>query len=214
MSFDLAVWDEPGVLGDREAARKYLALVELEVSAPTNPGVVAFVRDLNARYPENDPNSPWSSGWSTTADSVVLTVKWSRSDEVAEVIIRAAERYNLLCFDPQTECVRTFPRRGSLVFWTADGARYADPTPSQLAAAINGLDERNWHAVLERTSGPELYIQTAVDGDGYVLEHREGSVERHFQTHVPNASAVVAAFTAFAAGDESWKGAHAWQRID
>jgi hypothetical protein len=70
------------------------------------------------------------------------------------------------------------------VFWTADGTRYADPAPLQLAASIRGLDERNWHAVLERTAAPELYIQTAVDGDGYILEHREGSRERHFQSHL------------------------------
>jgi hypothetical protein len=45
------------------------------------------------------------------------------------------------------------------------------------------------------------------------VKHREGSPDRHFRVEVADPARVVQAFTAFAAGDDSWRDGLSRQRM-
>jgi hypothetical protein len=61
MSFDLAVWPEPAVVTAEAAERTYESLCEREPGAvPADARVVAFHRELTARYPSLS-SLPWTS---------------------------------------------------------------------------------------------------------------------------------------------------------
>jgi hypothetical protein len=90
MSFDLGVWAVPVPPEDDGASAAHyrdLCASDEPSRRPQNPAVVAFVRDLAERYPDGEP---WSTEPFTTDDAVVLTIVWSRADEVSAVVRAAA----------------------------------------------------------------------------------------------------------------------------
>lgn len=214
MSADLAVWYEPRTLGDAQAQVVYESLTGREQSTPPQVSeVIAFLQALLARYPLDAPGSPWTAAPSTTVGAVMLTVSWPRAEEVFPVVIALAREHGLLCYDPQAGLVRTYARTGKTTLSTADGVRMADPSAGQIGDALADLDESNWFAILERGhEGSEVYLQTARNEGGFLLEHREGSPERHYTVKVTDRDRLVRAFAAFVAGDDAWKGWFAWER--
>lgn len=92
-------------------------------------------------------------------------------------------------------------------------------TPEQVEQGLRSLrlPERSF-AILD--SGPDSYIQTAVDGAGsgdgaFVLEYQEGSLAQHYRSTRPvPLGEVIAAFHSYLRLDGVWRAAHAWERMD
>ncbi|MGA3295739.1 MAG: hypothetical protein ABSE45_17375 [Candidatus Acidiferrales bacterium] len=119
MSFDLAVWkaDDPG-LTDSDAGKIFLQLCDgAHEGWPAAPEVEAFYRELTQRYPELDDlpeeevdNCPWSARLDRSAHHVIMTVVWSRADEIRSVVLDLAGKHSLLLFDPQEGKIIRPPR--------------------------------------------------------------------------------------------------------
>lgn len=70
--------------------------------------------------------------------------------------------------------------------------------------------------VVERIPDDEQYfVQTLRDGEGepYVVEYRDGSAKKHFQTEIVATADVLAVFAGWARGEEGWQGEHKWRRL-
>ncbi|WP_305788964.1 hypothetical protein [Symbioplanes lichenis] len=113
MSYDLAVWDGDRPPGDEAAGETYESLFDqyLEADGPTPPTarVRAYVSAITKRYPDTEPDSPWSS--SPIVDDaagpiVYLTMSWSRCEEVSAAAAQLAAEHGLVCYDPQMERLR------------------------------------------------------------------------------------------------------------
>ena len=228
MSFDLAVWPEPAVITAEEADRTYESLCEREQGVvPADARVVAFHRELTARYPslsslpwDELESSPWSGDPAVVGDAVLLTIGYSAAGTVAPFARELAERHELVLYDPQARTVYSPPglrRRSMSVLSACDGSRVENPDPAQIEAVLGRLSEKNWFAVLERG---DHYIQVglgeraATRSPWLALEHREGLPDRHFRVQVADPERIVRAFTGFAAGDGSWRDEFDWQRVE
>lgn len=114
MSYDVAVWDGDAPANDEHAVRvneELWARYEEGAEEPS-PRILAFLRELTARYPdledlpENEiEDSPWSV--SPTDDAVgvysYLCLVYSKIEEALPFIVQTAKRHGLVCFDPQQE---------------------------------------------------------------------------------------------------------------
>jgi hypothetical protein len=74
--------------------------------------VYAFYNDLTARYPEIDmlaeediDASPWASSLDRSGFHVIMFILEDRAEEVIPVVLELAERFGLICFDPQSKKV-------------------------------------------------------------------------------------------------------------
>lgn len=56
--------------------------------------------------------------------------------------------------------------------------------------------------------------QVAARPGCFALEHREGQPDRHFRVEVADGARVVQAFIGFATGDDTWRQAFDWQRME
>ncbi|WP_410672353.1 hypothetical protein [Amycolatopsis sp. cmx-4-68] len=227
MSFDLAVWPEAAVVTAAEAARKYQKLCELLPGAvPAEPRGLAFERELTARYPPlssmapDDESSPWNADPTVLGEAVVLTMSWSAADAVAPFVQELAERHDLVLYDPQDRTVHLPPALRpppGLVLSAADGSRLENPDAAAIEAAVASLSAGNWYLVLDRGGH---YVQVGVGeraatrSGGYALEHREDPAGRHYRVEVVDRADVVRAFTAFAAGDDTWQQAFDWRQLE
>jgi hypothetical protein len=228
MSFDLAVWLEPAVITAEEADRTYESLCEREQGAvPADARVVAFHRELTARFPslsslplDELESSPWSADPAVLGDAALLTIGYSAAGTVAPFARELAERHELVLYDPQARTVYSPPclrRRSMTVLSAWDGSRVENPDPAQIEAVLGRLSERNWFAVLERG---DHYIQVglgeraATRSPWLALEHREGLPDRHFRVLIADRARAVRAFTGFAAGEEGWRDGFDWQRAE
>ncbi|MFI8339946.1 hypothetical protein ACIF8W_07670 [Streptomyces sp. NPDC085639] len=84
---------------------------------------------------------------------------------------------------------------------------------SELVGRIGAVGDR--FVIVERlTEEPDIYIQVWHDeGDGYQLEHRDGSAERHFQAYLPTAAEVVEVMARWARQEKGWDAGPGWQRL-
>ena len=98
-----------------------------------------------------------------------------------------------------------------------DGTVFDQPTAEVIEQALRGLHgssstfRSNSYAILSRTDG--AFIQVAGDAtEGFGIEYREGPDGEQF-TGADGASfeEAVAAFQAYAAGDDSWREQFDWQ---
>lgn len=84
---------------------------------------------------------------------------------------------------------------------------------SQIFEAIEaGEDDFVVVATMDDAEG-QVYVQSAPSEGGYVVEHRDGSVERHFGTEVPTHLAAAALVSAWAFGGDDWDAGVAWERV-
>lgn len=228
MSFDLAVWPESAVITAEEATRKYDAILGREPdSLPADPRAAAFLYELTARYPnlsdlpvEELEDSPWSTDPAVSGEAVVMTMSWSTADAAVLHVRELAERHELVLYDPQRRAVHSPPslRDASMSVLTAcDGSRIENPDSARIEAALGRLSPENWFAILERG---DHYVQVGwgeqagTRPPSVVLEHREGSPDRHFRAEVAGLAGVVRAFTGFAADDDAWRREFAWERME
>ncbi|MEU9040504.1 MULTISPECIES: DUF6891 domain-containing protein [unclassified Kitasatospora] len=100
---------------------------------------------------------------------------------------------------------------------TNDGKRRSRPSADELAGLVWGIGaEDDRFLVLERIPDlPDVYIQVwHSDGEGYTLEHRDGSAQRHFEVRLDGPGPVAEAMTAWARGEAGWGDGLDWQPLD
>ncbi|MGW0184620.1 hypothetical protein ACWDV7_02515 [Streptomyces sp. NPDC003362] len=115
MSYDLAVWDSDRPLDNHQAGSTYDELYERylesdDVVVPPTPRIVAYVEALVARYPDDvDRNVVWASPPvidEASGPIVYLLMSYGKAEEVSEYPAELAREHGLVCFDPQSECLR------------------------------------------------------------------------------------------------------------
>ena len=117
MSFDLAVMNIEQHISSEEAAKIYGELCEgnYDVLTPSEK-IDAFYQELIGQYPDIDSYSddevddyPWSVEIDISDGAVVLSMVWSRVEEVAPFVMHLAEKHGLACYDPQDDKVQLPP---------------------------------------------------------------------------------------------------------
>lgn len=98
---------------------------------------------------------------------------------------------------------------------TGRDEQFDDPRPEDLASMVDEVAERlRLFVVVGRPSGSEqTYIQVAQEEAGLVLEHREGTAQRHFQAHTTDAALAARVVVDWASRGTEWPTALPWQRI-
>jgi hypothetical protein len=97
---------------------------------------------------------------------------------------------------------------------TESGDVWDDPSEDKLFEILGEIERGDeLFLVVERLSDPggQTYIQTIIEGESFVVEHREGSAERHFRTVVPGRDEAYAVFTAWVHQLPGWREALAWE---
>ena len=99
---------------------------------------------------------------------------------------------------------------------TGGGAKWDDPSSDQLLALLSAVargDEE--FLIVERSSdrSGQTYIQTSRGEVDWVVEHRDGSAERHFRTQAADMQAVQSLLTSWASDLDDWRTAVAWERV-
>lgn len=101
---------------EKDASRIYGQLCKSDTSVvEPSPKVDAFFEELSRLHPDlNDlpdddaDNSPWSCGFDKSAGHLIVSCRWSRADEIAELIENLAEKHKLVFYDPQSDEVTSF----------------------------------------------------------------------------------------------------------
>ena len=117
MSYDLAVWEGP--TPPNNAAAEYERVMTRMEERPADPPtdrISAFVAALLARWPDitddRGEDSPWADGpmiGNAFGNAIYFSMVWSRAEEVSEFAASVAAQHGLVCFDPQSESLRTPP---------------------------------------------------------------------------------------------------------
>lgn len=112
---------------------------------------------------------------------------------------------------------RTKPERepGPLLRATVEsGAVVDDPSEDALFALLEHMERgEEDYLIVERTSDStqQTYAQVAPEGNGeYVVEHRDGSPERHFATHVADMRSAHELLTGWAFDVPDWDAGVEW----
>lgn len=109
MSYGLGVWHSAKAISQTEAAELYAKLCE-ETWVPSGHHIdlYTFYDQLTSRYPEVEAVSdddldscPWACTSERSGAHVILWMRPEKSAEVLPEILRLAENYGLVCFDPQ-----------------------------------------------------------------------------------------------------------------
>lgn len=108
-------------------------------------------------------------------------------------------------------------KKGALRLELHDGTVIVNPSDQEIADALNSqLAEPDRYAILERYDG--TYIQTCAGegAQGGVLEHQEGSLDRHFRARNRRliVGQIIRAFQEFAREDPTWKSSLEWEKLD
>ena len=99
---------------------------------------------------------------------------------------------------------------------TGTGAKSDDPSSDQLLALLSAVARgEEEFVIVERSSdrSGQTYIQAARNEPDWVVEHREGSAERHFRTSVADLMAAHTILTAWAFDADEWRTMVAWERV-
>jgi len=111
--FVLGVWNSNIAISDGEAARIFGQFAEEQGhSEEFNDQVYAFYCHLVQLYPEIDlvPEDqldacPWACALDMSGAHVIIPMQRNRSAEIVPVVLALANRYGLVCFDPQAHKV-------------------------------------------------------------------------------------------------------------
>lgn len=111
-SFRLAVWSHGKALSPGDAAKYYAALMAGSFPDTFSEAVYEFCSDLTRRYPDPDTLSddqvescPWASAPDFSGCHVTMSLLPDRYAEVFPLILELADRYHLICYDPQNDIV-------------------------------------------------------------------------------------------------------------
>ncbi|MGY1577280.1 hypothetical protein [Streptomyces sp. MN13] len=109
------MWDSDRPLDNHRVRSTYDKLYERylesdDVVVPPAPRIVAYVEALVARYPDDvDRNVVWASPPvidEASGPIVYLLMSYGKAEEVSEYAAELAREHGLVCFDPQSECLR------------------------------------------------------------------------------------------------------------
>ena len=109
MSFDLAVLSIEKSISTDKAVEIYRELCDgnYEILRPSDK-IDAFYQELTQKFPDIDSYSddevddcPWSVEIDVSDGAVIMSMVWSRVEELAPYVMELAERHHLACFDPQ-----------------------------------------------------------------------------------------------------------------
>jgi hypothetical protein len=184
MSYDLAVWEGARPDDDDAATEEFEVLYQRYVgtggpSAPT-PRIAAYVTALLDRYPDINTeagfhDSPWASAPLMSEASgplVYFPMVASRGDETAVWAAQVAEEHGLVCFDPQTEQLRTpwgKPWRFEFTSVFGDSLR----NPGDVGDILAQLSVDDPFALLTAADGSYLRVECTGLGR-YALERGAG----------------------------------------
>ncbi|MGW3287357.1 hypothetical protein ACWDR3_22240 [Streptomyces sp. NPDC001002] len=232
MSFDLAVWFEPGRISASTAAETYKSLCDggtSAASAVANDAVTAFYRALIADFPEltdsaaDTPQteaSPWTAALDVSDAHVIMPISWGRTDTTAPAVLALAGRHGLVCFDPQAEVLHLPPALRATEgpsLQPCAGLTVEDPDLDVIERAVRRLSEENWFLILEKPHGRFVQVgqgpNAGVQVGEFAVEHRDGSMERHFRCVLNDRDQVVTIFTEFASGAETWSVDVRWESM-
>jgi hypothetical protein len=120
MSFDLYLWGEPIPKNQEEGLEICQSLGETSKPVVKScPRLFEFLTDLVALYPgledfsdeEVDENGVWSMSPELNHGWISLTIARSRLAVVVDDVVRLAEKYKLVLFDPQFGMYSYFPNK-------------------------------------------------------------------------------------------------------
>lgn len=237
MSFDLAVWFEPERVSASDTAGKYERLCDSDLAGAgvvASEAVSAFHQALIIEFPElssagddcqqvSVSMSPWTAGLDVSAAHVLMPMSWSRASETAREVVALADRHELVCFDPQAEVLHLPPAlRGTdgLSLQPCVGLKVEDPDLDVIERAVRRLSAENWFLILERRLG--RYVQVAqgpnagLSANGFAVEHRDGSPDRHYRcvlSEKDQVATVFADFAGFASGEAAWSVDARWDKV-
>lgn len=84
---------------------------------------------------------------------------------------------------------------------------------AMLAEAVAALGGGNSFLIVERDDRPDAYAQTAIDRQGWIVEHREGA-KQHWQAKASGAEEVTAVLTGWAFDKPGWRELVTWKVLD
>lgn len=101
---------------------------------------------------------------------------------------------------------------------TEDGRRYVRPAPEELAGLIGAIGgENNRFLVVQPIPDlPDTFIQVwhRAGNETYLLEHRAGAPDRHFQVALDGPEPVIAAMTGWAVAQDGWDTGLNWTALN
>lgn len=96
---------------------------------------------------------------------------------------------------------------------TSNAHEVSNPSAAQIAEALASLPGGDESFAILAT-GPQTYVQVAgSSGEGFTLEYRDGSEDKHFEAAESPVDLKLATtvFQRYAAGDISWQSLASWQ---
>lgn len=99
---------------------------------------------------------------------------------------------------------------------SAAGRRVSDPSDGLLRELINdiraGYEE---FVILEKpiSGSRQVYAQVTLDEGDFVVEHRDGHSDRHYQAHHADPAVAIAALIGWARDRDGWSDALQWHRL-
>jgi hypothetical protein len=228
MSFDLYVWHEPAPITADAARAKLERWDEGDADVFKPHPAVPMMRDaILERFPAleslSDEDIDTLGVWSLTperSDSIlVLSCVWSRADEVAGVVLAMAADHRLVCYEPGHHILDP-NAAGYVPAFTLTSATLPtvpDPDERRIDWTIRKLGSGNHFAILERADGWYAQVgygpQAGTSAGIYVLEHREGSADKHMRAETRDLAEATRFLQEFLAGTETWRRRHVWQPL-
>jgi hypothetical protein len=116
MSYDLAIWQGDVPSSSREAAKVHARLrdeyLEGEGLVPPVSAITDFLSALTERWPDRDTgdDTPWAStplSEGASGPYVYIGLAWSTAEMTSAHVAQVANRFGLICFDPQMRTLRS-----------------------------------------------------------------------------------------------------------
>ena len=96
----------------------------------------------------------------------------------------------------------------------AEGREIENPTADQIRQVLAGVGTASGeYAILHRQDEPPEYLQTAGEGNAFLVEYREGDRQYRQPKEAVPLDTAVAMFQAYARGDEKWRSMVAWTDV-
>ena len=118
MSFDLGFWS--AIPAGEPPSRVYQRLVEGQsgVAVEDRARIAAFHSDVVAVYPDlavveddvdwdEDDDSPWAAGIYYTGECMIVSISWSRREELEPFLRNLARAHGLSVYDPQQQVLES-----------------------------------------------------------------------------------------------------------
>ncbi|MDT0202959.1 hypothetical protein [Nocardioides sp. AE5] len=234
MSYDLLVLTPDGPGGPRVFERVRTVLDSMRsalVDPPAEPDarIAAFHDEITGLFPDagdDDADAdggeqaevPWSISPQIQApDWLYLCITWSRAEELHHAVDRLAATHGLAVFNPQSGVVVQLRSTPTLRASTENGDTIDDPSSDALLMLFEGIEEgTSSYLIVDDLADAtgHTYAQTSRNKDGsWVVEHRDGSPDRHFGTTAPDMASAHALIAGWAQQAPGWRESATWEQV-